>query len=275
MTSYSKNEIYRILKNQLAYEFNCKAEDFDKEENIITLPSLHPNRRKFSDKESFLQMATFGGNAVISANEKMHPWLTQWVKDKRGFWLFEQHNFFELETELRKCGYKMAQTHHMFLPKPEKMEFKTNLKIKWLEQADIMNYYGDPRFPNAICDKFKPERPDVLAVIVLDENASDEKGGSKIMGMAGCSIDAAANENSRAPELWQIGIDVMPEYRSHKIGTTLVTLLRNEAFRRGALPYYGTSLSNLASWKIALASGFEPAWVECEALEIEDVKHAK
>ncbi len=26
---------------------------------------------------------------------------------------------------------------------------------------------------------------------------------------------------------------------------------------------------------IALASGFEPAWVECETREIEDVKHAK
>ena len=128
-----------------------------------------------------------------------------------------------------------------------------------------MNFYGDPRFPNAICDKFKPERPDILAIVALDENASDEKGGAKIMGMAGCSIDAAANEDTGAPALWQIGIDVMPEYRGHKIGTSLVTLIRNETFKRGALPYYGTSLSNLASWKIALASGFEPAWVECEA----------
>lgn len=267
MISYNKNEIYAILKNQLAIEFNCKAEDFDKEENIITLPSLHPNRRKFSDKEFFLQMATLGGNTVISANEKLHLWLIQWVKDKRGFWLFEQHNFFELENELRKYGYKMSLTHHMFLPKPVQMEIKSNLKIKWLEQADIKNFYGDPRFPNAICDKFKPERPDILAIVALDENASDEKGGAKIMGMAGCSIDAATNEDTGAPALWQIGIDVMPEYRGHKIGTTLVTLLRNETFRRGALPYYGTSLSNLASWKIALASGFEPAWVECEARE--------
>ena len=269
MICYTKNEIYTILKNQLALEFNCKAEDFEKEENIITLPSLHPNRRKFSDKEFFLQMATLGRNTVISANEKMHPWLAQWVKDKKGFWLFEQHNFFELESELRKYGFKMTQTHHMFLPKPEQVEITTDLKIKWLEQADIMNFYGAPRFPNAICDKFKPERPDILAIVALDENASDEKGGERIMGMAGCSIDAAANESLEAPALWQIGIVVMPEYRGHKIGTTLVSLLRNEAFRRGALPYYGTSLSNLASWKIALASGFEPAWVECEAHEIE------
>ena len=39
------------------------------------------------------------------------------------------------------------------------------------------------------------------------------------------------------------------------------------AFYRGAIPYYGTSLSNLGSWKTALASGFEPAWIETEARE--------
>ena len=267
----TKEEIYKLLKNQLAYEFNCQPDDFDRDENLITLPTLHPNRRKFSDNEFFLQMATLGGNTVISANEKLHPWLAQWVKDKRGFWLFEQHNFFELESELRKYGYKMAQTHHMFLPKPGLVEIKTDLKIKWLEQADIMRFYGDPRFPNAICDKFKPERPDVLAIVALDQGAemseadNDFDFGGKIMGMAGCSIDAAANKDTGVPALWQIGIDVMPEYRGRKIGTTLVSLLRNETFRRGAIPYYGTSLSNLASWKIALASGFEPAWVEAEA----------
>ena len=261
----TKEEIYSIIKNQLACEFNCRPEDFSKDDNLITKPKLHPDRRKFSDKEFFLQMATFGNNAVISANEKMHPWLSQWIKGKRGFYLFEQHNFFELETELRKYGYKMALTHHMFLPKTELIEIKSDLKIKWLTQKDIMPFYGDKRFPNAICDKFKAERPDVLAVIALDEKSTDEKGGPKIMGMAGCSADTE--------KLWQIGIDVMPEYRGRKIGTTLVTLLRNETFRRGAIPYYGTSLSNLGSWKIALASGFEPAWVETEAHEIEDDKH--
>ena len=81
------------------------------------------------------------------------------------------------------------------------------------------------------------------------------------MGMAGCSADS--------PQLWQIGIDVFPEYRRRGIGTTLVKLLRNETFRRGAIPYYGTSLSNLRSWKIALASGFKPTWVECETSRIE------
>ncbi|MBP5793063.1 MAG: GNAT family N-acetyltransferase, partial [Spirochaetaceae bacterium] len=100
----------------------------------------------------------------------------------------------------------------------------------------------------ALCDRFHPDRPDELAVAALD--------GTQIMGMAGCSADT--------PKLWQIGIDVLPQYRGRGVGTTLVTLLRDAAFQRGAIPYYGTSLSNLGSWNIALSSGFVPDWVEVE-----------
>ena len=249
----SEQEILATLKQQLAYDFNCRPEDFDKDENIITLPALNEKRRKFSKETFFLQMATLGNNAVISADEKLHPWLTEWVKGKNGFWLFEQHNYFELNDKLGEFGYKLNLTHHMFLPVPELVPVEPDFEYKFIETSDIMQYYGRPEFPNAICSEFKPERPDVLVVIALD--------GDKIMGMAGCSADS--------PELWQIGIDDLPEYRKRGIGTTLVKLLRNETFRRGAIPYYGTSLSNLRSWKIALACGFKPAWVECESSKIE------
>ena len=254
-----KQQIDQAIKQQLSYEFNCRPEDFSGEENVITAPVLHEKRRKFSEKPFFLQMATFGANVVISADERIHPWLRNWLEGKRGFWTLEQHNFYELETELRKYGYKMALTHHMFVPTPKLMDIYTDLKIRWLETADLMEFYGREEFSNALCDHFRPDRPDVLAVVALD--------GEKIMGMAGCSADT--------PKLWQIGIDVLPEYRGRGIATTLVTLLRDEVFRRGAIPYYGTSLSNLGSWKTALGSGFVPAWVETESREDKDNEFAK
>ena len=255
----TKDGIERKFKEQLALELNCAPEDFSGEEIIITGPVLHENRRKFSDRPFFLQMATFGAGAVISADERLHPWLREWTKGKRGFWLFEQHNYLELDRLLRGYGYKMALTHHMFTPTTEIAAVETGFPVRWLEQGDIPPFYGREEFSNALCDRFRPERPDVLAVAALD--------GEEIMGMAGCSADT--------PELWQIGIDVLPRYRGRGIGKTLVALLRNEALRRGALPYYGTSLSNIASWRTALASGFLPAWVEAEAHKAEDGKFEK
>ena len=245
----SKEEIKKRVLKQLSWEFNCEPEDFLKEENTVTLSIAHEKRRMFSERAFFLQMATFGSGAVISADEKMHPWLKKWAEGESGFWLFEQHHFYELECELRKYGYKMSQTHHMFLPKAGMTDIETDLKIRWLEQDDIKQFYGRKEFSNALCECFKPDRPDVLAVVALDSE--------EIMGMAGCSADT--------PDLWQIGIDVLPGYRKRGVAKTLVSLLRDETFKRGAIPYYGTSLSNISSWKTALACGFEPAWVETEA----------
>ena len=252
-------KIDRKLREQLALELGCAPEDFSGEGTVVTAPVLPEKRRHLSDRPFFLQMATFGSGTVISAAEELHPWLREWARGKAGFWLFEQHNYRELDRELRKYGFQMVLTHHMFAPKPALTGMEPGFRVRWLEQADIPPFYGREEFSNALCERFHPERPDVLAVLALD--------GEEIMGMAGCSADT--------PELWQIGIDVLPRYRGRGVGKALVALLRDEAFRRGALPYYGTSLSNIASWRVALAAGFLPAWVEAEAREAGDGSFAK
>ena len=81
--------------------------------------------------------------------------------------------------------------------------------------------------------------------------------GDDIMGMAGSSEDA--------PGWQQIGIDILPEYRSRGVGTYLVSLLKQEIINRGDIPFYGTSVSNYHSWNIAINCGFRPAWVEIGA----------
>lgn len=251
-TMYAKEQILRELKNQLALDFNCKAEDFAKKDNIITLAKDIPGRRIYSPQKEFFSMVTLGGNAVISADESMHEWLQKWSADKNGFWLFEHNHLMELETELQKYGKRLWQSHHMFLPRPEMCDPGTSFEVKWFEQEDIQALYGREEFSNALCEKFLPERPDILAVGAVQDG--------RIIGLAGCSADTKL--------FWQIGIDVLPECRGAGIGTKLVQILKDEVFRRGAIPFYGTSLSNLHSWNIAVNSGFYPAWVEIETASL-------
>ena len=270
---FDKTIIESELKKLLALDFNCNADDFDKKENVIVVPKEYPGRRVYAPKKPFFSMITMGKNTVINAPEEMHEWLGNWCKDREGIWLFEHHNLMELEKELAKYGKNLWQSHHMFLPKARMEEVDADcaanrgtpecenqsfgvdndvqtvngdIEIRWFEQKDIHALYGRPEFPNALCDCYKPERPDVLAVGAV------HKG--QIIGLAGCSADAKL--------FWQIGIDVLPEWRGKGIATMLVKLLKNECFRRGAIPFYGTSLSNLGSWHVALGSGFYPAWVE-------------
>ncbi len=233
------------LKKQLSTEFNCSPVDFGGDSNIITLPALNEGRRQYSAEPYFFHMATLGENAVITADERLHDFLSEWSDGKAGHWLFELPNLLPLEKELNRYGYTLTQSHHMFLPEAKALPAKS-MEVKWFERAEIHQFYGDERFPNAICPEYLPHRPDTIVVCAVV--------GGEIAGMAGCSEDAKG---------WQqIGIDVLPQFRSQGLGAGLVSLLRNEIERRGDIPFYGTSLSNLHSWNIAIKCGFRPAWVE-------------
>ena len=135
---YNKDQIRMEWKRQLAIDFNCTIEDFDKKENVITIAKSNQGRRIYTQQKEFFSMVTLGGNAIISADEKMHPWLRRWVADKNGIWLFEHNHLMELEMELQKYGKKLGQSHHMFLPKGECNEPTINFALQWFEQDAIM-----------------------------------------------------------------------------------------------------------------------------------------
>lgn len=238
------NDYFNKLLVQLSYEFNCSPDDFRRKENVLTLSEFDERARAYSNEKYFFHMVTAGSNAVITADRRLHPFLRGFM-GKTGHFLFELPNLLPLEKELNKYGQTLSQSSHMFLPCRE-VQPRSALPVKWFYGEEIFPFYGDKRFPNAICEKFIPRRPDRIVVCAYD--------GEEIMGMAGCSEDAKG---------WlQIGIDVMPKYRSQGVGTYLVTLMKNEIEKRGDIPFYGTSLSNYHSWNIALNSGFKPSWAE-------------
>lgn len=247
MSSPFQTELFQLL----ALEYNCSVADFSRTENVLTLSELHEGRRVYSTEKYFFHMATTGTNAVITADVRLHSFLKDFMKDRPGHWLFELPNLLPLERELNRFGQTLSQTYHMFLPdKP--VTPAGDIPVKWFFDDEILPFYGDERFPNAILSEPDPNRPDKIVVCAYD--------GAQIMGMAGCSEDA--------PGWQQIGIDVMPAYRSRGVGTYLVTLLKNKIMEQGKIPFYGTSLSNYHSWNIALHAGFCPAWVEIGSKKI-------
>ena len=243
---------HNALFGLLAKEYNCTPEDFLREENVVTVSAIRDGRRCYGSSPYFFSMVTTGRNAVITADACLQPFLAEWSRDRVGHWLFEQPNTKPLEAELNRFGYTLKNSYHMFLPTAESTAKAPDYPVKWFYDEEILPFYGDPRFPNAICAEPFPHRPDRIVVCAYD--------GETIMGMAGCSQDA--------PGWLQIGIDVLPAYRSHGVGATLVSLLRTAISERGEMPFYGTSLANYHSWNIAIRCGFRPAWVEIGAKKL-------
>jgi len=114
-----------------------------------------------------------------------------------------------------------------------------------VEQRDIPALYQFEGFHNAVQYDVNHPRPDVLATLA--------KKDGHIIGMAGASNDCAM--------MWQVGMDVLPEYRNFGLAAYLVSWLTFEILKRGYVPYYGTASSNIASQRVAHRVGYYPAWV--------------
>ncbi|WP_442871469.1 GNAT family N-acetyltransferase [Caproiciproducens sp.] len=100
-----------------------------------------------------------------------------------------------------------------------------------------------------------PEDLDALAVAAYDRG--------KLIGLAGCSADCEA--------MWQIGVDVLPEYRRKGVASALTSRLAIEAIHRGKVPFYCAAWSNIRSVRNAIKSGFRPTWIEMTAKSIDFV----
>lgn len=94
-----------------------------------------------------------------------------------------------------------------------------------------------------------------------DLNTCDKTTGEpKLIGLAACSMDCE--------DMWQIGIDILPEYRGLKLAPALTSRLSGEIFNCGKIPFYCASWANIPSVRNAAASGFRPAWTELSTLPI-------
>jgi RimJ/RimL family protein N-acetyltransferase len=241
---HTKTEIFKIAKKQLALDYNCQLTDFEKEKNTVVKNKLVDGRRIYGSDGCFLKVLCFGGKAIISTSPLIMLWCGENLINRNGAWFFQYGNLRRIDNKLQEFGYEIADVHHYYLPNENGLAVEPITSVKWYEQEELLQFENDNRFREAL--GFDKNHPDVLAVAAID--------GDKIIGMAGASSDSET--------MWQIGIDILPEYRGRGIGTNLVTLLKNEVLNRGKIPFYGTVESHVHSQNIAISSGFFPAWAE-------------
>mgnify|MGYP000043165209 FL=1 len=149
-----------------------------------------------------------------------------------------------LDERMKENGYRVCFMAKYFLPDVNVLKRREcNYQLKVLEQKDFVNLYL-PTWENALCKDRK--QLDVLGIGAYDNE--------KLIGLAACSADC--------DDMWQIGVDVLPDYRRQGIASSLTSNLAIEIIDRGKVPFYCCAWSNLKSEKNALRSGFVPGWIE-------------
>jgi len=243
-----------FVKKILAADFACSESDFDKVGVTFHLCKEIEGARRIPLPEKFLAVVTMGRGVVVSCSAERLQWarnnLINFAPDELFYApvlalmvnLVSQDNQTIYGPELRYiCTLDTFQPHSNV----EDIEFSM------IDEETIRQLYENNQFPNALGRQHDPQRPRLLACLA--------KCNGVIAGLAAASVDC--------DEMWQVGIDTLPEYRNRSIGKALVSRLTRALFDIGKLPYYTTATNNIPSRRIATSLGYRPAWVEVYSRE--------
>ena len=230
------SQMLQIVQSQLAIDLNCTPLDLNGEKDsfVFTMAKENPGRRLFPRGERHFEMLSMGKSIVVSASKEIldtvGSLLTGKGRDEAFFMPFVYGHSLYYLPDLEKIT--------QFAPPP-------GFTFEIVEKRDIAALYRYEGFRNALQYDVNHPRPDVLVTMA--------KKDGLIAGMAGASADCAG--------MWQIGMDVLPEYRSRGLAAYLVNWLTLEVLKLGFVPYYGTASSNIASQRVAHRAGYYPAWM--------------
>ncbi|MBR4083137.1 MAG: hypothetical protein IKK33_02510 [Lachnospiraceae bacterium] len=240
------------LKEQLAIDLNGGKEDFESEENVVKILSPSPLKRRNINDELLLLMACFGKATVAAVSRELEPFMTNYIAEMEGFRCFDMPLNI-LEQELKKHGAIISEIEEFYLLDREEIQpVNPTFSFEILEGEAIKKLYGDHRFHMAMGYSQESARKDMLAVVAHEND--------EILGVA-----AASNDTD---DIWQIGVDVVPEKQRSHVATDIVKIISNEVLKRNKIPYYGTAWSNIASKRVALNAGYKPVWVEMKAMRL-------
>ena len=232
---------------QSAEDIGCRAEDFLAPENVTVPFRLGAGARKYYKEPITCTLVSYGGNLVAAAAEEVADIVSGYIVRYPFYHCFETPNMHWLDERLAERGHKICFMAEYYLPDVDGIpELSCPYERRVLGPADFGALYL-PEWSNALCRERK--HLDVLGIGAYD--------GGKLIGLAGCSADCE--------EMWQIGVDVLPEYRRQGVASALTSGLAREILARGKVPFYCSAWSNLRSVRNAIRSGFLPAWVEMTA----------
>ncbi|MBN2879186.1 MAG: GNAT family N-acetyltransferase [Clostridia bacterium] len=246
----TNKEILKIAMMQSAIDSSCHAQDFTLNTNKVVISSAASGARRYLSLPFDCDLTSYGNNIVASVSPELVNIVEQYINKYAVEHCFETPNMHMLDEELKKHGLSVCFMAEYFLPDAEKLmplicEYPTQI----LNPKDFESLYL-PQWSNALCESRK--HLDVLAIGAYDNN--------KLIGLAGCSADCET--------MWQIGVDVLPEYRKAGVASALTSQLAVEILKRGIVPFYCCAWSNIKSVRNAIRSGFKPAWVQMTAKSI-------
>ena len=245
----TNRDIMRIALEQTAIDSSCTVKDLTSGKNVVVISKPNENARRYLNLPFFCDLVSYGSNIVASIDERIADFVMEYINRLPIEHCFQTPNLHLLTKEFEKYGRIPCFMAEYFLPDVDVLTpLPCAYPIKILQPEEFAHLYIST-WGNALSEKRK--QLDMLAAAAYDHD--------KIIGLAGCSADCDT--------MWQIGVDVLPEYRRQGVASALTSRLAVEILKRVKVPFYCCAWSNVGSVRNALKSGFRPGWVHLTSIE--------
>ena len=219
----NKNQIINIIKEYLANKFECDIQDLNKRGlNVIK-----------NNEENKIKMLLLYDLILVSSSNNFYEMLKKLLREKNVY------EIFELPLVYGQSIYYIPD-----LKQISKQDEVSNFTFKFYDgNTNEINLTSG--FENAIT--FENEK-------CISNIAYCAFDGDKIIGVAGAD---KINNN-----IWEVGIEVLPEYRKGGLATILTKNLTLRILKKGIVPIWCASSTNIGSQAVASKSGYIPLWFE-------------
>lgn len=216
------------IEELLSKEFCCSLDELNGKSTVYSV--------NLNAKQPYIKILAYRNCVVVCASEDLYYKVREHLQGKN-------------RDEIFEFPLVYGQTIH-YVPDDNytKDEAKSSgYQCKYLFDRDILALTGLTGFENSLAFDENGSTSTKAVYIARDKN--------RIIGVAGAA-------ESLVNGVWEIGIDVMEEYRNARLGTYLVRGLTKELLERNIIPFYSASITNIGSQMVASRCDYIPFWVD-------------
>lgn len=224
MDEYIKNRIEEFLSK----EYCCNLDDLQDDGIVFTVKSIV--------SQPYIKIMAYRNSVVICTSHNISEKIKGMLRGKSVDEIFE-------------IPFVYGQTIHYVPDCAYDYPFgkRTDYDFQLLFDENILSLQGLEGFGNSLEFDDQGKTPTRAACIVRENK--------KVIGVAGATPTEIA-------DIWEIGVDVLDEYRNAGWGTRVVCNLTKELLERNIIPFYSASVTNIGSQSVAIRSGYLPVWVD-------------
>lgn len=253
MAAGDAGTVFARVARVLARDFACDAAYFDRDGVHVDIARDVVGRRRRRPSTAVLDIATMGRGVVVTCSAERLAWVRATlgamgrddVFSPLGVWLVHEY--------LSQEGQALHGPHLNHVCSKEALlaiDPPRGVAVELVTLDGIAELFAEPDFRFSFVYDPHSAHPHVLATAARVEG--------HLVGVAAASADCE--------ELWQLGVEIVPEWQGLGLGKALVSRLAAAVHDAGRLPFYATSVGHIRSVSVATSIGFRLTWVEMSAV---------